>query len=245
MSFVMPNTISNGATRDARPVQANFTAITSALQNDYLRGDGSVAATTTITASATPTADAHLVNKAYADALIPAGVITAYGGAAAPSGWALCLGQAVSIADNPDLHNAISNLYGSDTGTQFFLPDLQSRFPVGKGTADWSNALNETGGDADAVVVEHNHGSGTISAESDGTHDHDNQLLMEGKADGWTVQTTGSDDGGNRSGDANHTISDDGAHTHSTTGSTADEGVTGVEANLPPYITLNYIIRLG
>lgn len=247
MSFTMPNQISNGASRDARPVQANFTAITSALQNDYLRADGSIAADAPISASAVPTAAGHLVNKAYADALIPVGVVVPYAGPTAPAGWALAVGQLVSKADNPLLWALLGSTYGAATGTQFYLPDLRSRFIAGKGTATWSDALNEVGGSKDAVVVDHNHPH-TITA-SQGTHAHAARVAR-------SIITT---DTGNPSGtmasptypgaqsESNVAVTVDAASAGAITisGGVSNAGVAGTDKNLPPYITLNHIIRLG
>ena len=51
----------------------------------------------------------------------------------APSGWAFCNGQILSIADYSTLFNLIGTTYGGDGVTTFGLPDLQGRFAVHQG----------------------------------------------------------------------------------------------------------------
>ena len=66
--------------------------------------------------------------------LIPAGVMMAYGGATAPTGYLLCYGQAVSRATYSDLFAAIGTAWGAGDGsTTFNVPDMRDRVPVGKG----------------------------------------------------------------------------------------------------------------
>ena len=79
---------------------------------------------------------------------IPAGSITMYGAAAAPTGWLLCDGSAVSRATYATLFGVIGVTYGAgDSTTTFNLPNLKSRFPVGLDSSDASwDALGETGG---------------------------------------------------------------------------------------------------
>lgn len=76
----------------------------------------------------------------------PSGVIVAFGGTVAPSGWFVCDGTAVSRTTFSNLFTAIGTLWGAGDGsTTFNLPDLQGRMAVGKGTkAEVNNVgLNE------------------------------------------------------------------------------------------------------
>jgi microcystin-dependent protein len=57
----------------------------------------------------------------------------------APAGWALCNGQHVYISENETLFQLIGTTYGGDGQETFALPDLQSRIPMHRPTA---NALN-------------------------------------------------------------------------------------------------------
>lgn len=68
-----------------------------------------------------------------AGGLAPTGVVLPFAGAAAPSGWILCAGQAVSRSTYSDLFGAIGTTYGvGDGSTTFNLPDLRGRVPGGK-----------------------------------------------------------------------------------------------------------------
>jgi microcystin-dependent protein len=60
------------------------------------------------------------------------GQIQCFGFGFAPSGWALCQGQILSIQQNTALFSLIGTYYGGNGTTNFQLPDLQSRVPVGQ-----------------------------------------------------------------------------------------------------------------
>lgn len=92
----------------------------------------------------------------------PAGVIVAYAGSAAPSGWLFCDGSAVSRTTFAALFAAIATAYGSGDGsTTFNLPDLRGRVAVGKddigGVAanrvQVSSTINTTNGSSSAAVA--------------------------------------------------------------------------------------------
>lgn len=51
----------------------------------------------------------------------------------APSGWALCQGQDVAVAQYQALYSLIGNTYGGNGTQTFKLPDLRSRLPMGAG----------------------------------------------------------------------------------------------------------------
>ena len=61
------------------------------------------------------------------------GMMMAYGGASAPSGWLLCQGQSVLRATYPLLFAVIGTTYGSVDGTHFTLPDMRGQVAVGIG----------------------------------------------------------------------------------------------------------------
>ena len=50
----------------------------------------------------------------------------------APSGWMLCAGQSIRIAQNQPLFSLISFQFGKDGETSFKLPDLRGASPNGK-----------------------------------------------------------------------------------------------------------------
>lgn len=66
---------------------------------------------------------------------MPPGVILAYGGTVAPSGYLLCDGSAVSRSLFASLFGAIGTAWGvGDGSTTFNLPDMRGRAPIGVGT---------------------------------------------------------------------------------------------------------------
>jgi microcystin-dependent protein len=84
---------------------------------------------------------------------VPAGVISQFAGAAAPSGYLLCQGQTLSTTTYSNLFSAIGYTYGGG-GADFKVPDLQSRIPVGKGPDTEFDALGETGGAKTVAITE-------------------------------------------------------------------------------------------
>ena len=52
----------------------------------------------------------------------------------APTGWAFCDGQLLSIAENDVLFVLIGTTYGGDGESTFALPDMRGRVPVHQGT---------------------------------------------------------------------------------------------------------------
>lgn len=52
----------------------------------------------------------------------------------APSGWALCNGQTLSLAQYQALFSLLGVTYGGNGQTTFMLPNLQGRLPLGQGT---------------------------------------------------------------------------------------------------------------
>jgi microcystin-dependent protein len=51
----------------------------------------------------------------------------------APTGWAMCAGQILSIAQNTALFSLLGTTYGGNGQTTFALPDLRDRIAVSRG----------------------------------------------------------------------------------------------------------------
>jgi microcystin-dependent protein len=60
------------------------------------------------------------------------GQIQCFGFGFAPTGWALCQGQLLPISQFTALFSLLGTNYGGNGTTNFQLPDLQSRVPVGQ-----------------------------------------------------------------------------------------------------------------
>ncbi len=58
------------------------------------------------------------------------GEIRMFAGNFAPSGWMLCQGQLLPIAEYETLFNLIGTSYGGDGQNNFGLPDLRGRIPL-------------------------------------------------------------------------------------------------------------------
>jgi microcystin-dependent protein len=69
------------------------------------------------------------------------GEIRMFGGNFAPTGWALCNGQQLAIAQNAALFSLLGTTYGGDGVKTFNLPNLQSRVPIHFGQSP-GNVLN-------------------------------------------------------------------------------------------------------
>jgi len=128
---------------------------------------------------------------------VPAGIVSAFAGVNAPSGWLMCYGQAVSRTDYSALFAALSTTYGSGDGsTTFNIPDMRGRAVAGVdnmgGTAasrltstvlTASNTLGATGGTQ----------THTLAASEIATHSHTNTLSSNTVAsDGHTHSARGN-----------------------------------------------------
>lgn len=97
------------------------------------------------------------------DNVTPTGMIAAFGGTTAPTGWLLCNGAAVSrTGTNTALFAAIGTAFGAGNGTTTFnLPDLRQRFPLGVAASGTGNTLGGTGG-----AINHTHGLNTATSHA-------------------------------------------------------------------------------
>lgn len=152
-----------------------------------------------------------------------------------PRGWLECNGAAVSRTTYNNLFAVIGTTYGAGDGsTTFNLPDMQDRFPVGKGTT--FSSIGGTGG-----AVNHTHSvSLSGSTDSESGHTHGAGTYVNGNANATTDKTGGG--GTAASAGHGHNISGTsgggGSHSHTVTGTGATSG-----NNNPPYITIIYIIK--
>jgi microcystin-dependent protein len=92
------------------------------------------------------------------------GEIRAVGFNFAPRGWATCDGQLLPIAQNTALFSLLGTNYGGNGTSNFALPNLRDRTPVGTGEGQGihEHVLGEEGGSADVALIAsempaHNH----------------------------------------------------------------------------------------
>lgn len=160
-----------------------------------------------------------------ADAALPAGIVLPYAGSAAPSGWLLCDGSAVSRATYATLFSAISTVYGSGDGsTTFNVPDLRGRVPGGKDNMGGSAAgrLTTAGSGVDGLTLGASGGAEThtLTQAQMPAHTHSGgaTILFGGTAGSTSYVGNGS----------------------ATTGSA---GSGGAHNNTQPTLVTNYIIK--
>ena len=108
---------------------------------------------------------------------LPVGSLTLFVGSSAPAGWFLCQGQLVSVSSYPSLFNVIGTTYGGDGVTNFGLPDLRGRVPIGSGSLNGLGTnypQGSYGGSENHTLSvgempSHTH-TGTINANGEHTH---------------------------------------------------------------------------
>lgn len=172
--------------------------------------------------SASQTADAAL-------AATPAGVVVAFAGNTPPMGWLLCKGQSVSRGSYPNLFAAIGTTYGSVDASTFNVPDLSMRYPIGVLNGDVSlGTVGATGGERNHSLTVNELPSHTHKVRSSGAVWSGGVGIYQTDASaGNKWDLPGKDTGGGK----DYLIG----------------GATGGNAahnNLPPYVVMNYIIKV-
>ena len=190
-----------------------------------------VTVTGSVTVSTAPTSGSHAANKSYVDSVgFPIGGIIMWSGLITniPTRWALCNGQ---------------------NGT----PDLRDRFIIGAGS---TYSVNATGGSLNASLTASSSGAHMHTSQTGSTallvdqipsHTHtiidtsapspNSDTIGSFDTDTYTNQTGGSYVTTTATGGGQghvHSISSDGAHTHSITGTVT-----------PPYYALAFIMKVS
>lgn len=164
--------------------------------------------------------DAATVAQVAAVNSVITGSIQMWPTTSAPAGYLLCAGSAVSRTTYAALFAVIGTTFGvGDGSTTFNLPNYTNRFPYG-------TTIGATGGSADAVVVSHTH---TVT---DPGHTHSFAGGGYGLQNGGGDVLAGSDKGAV------------GLNANTTGVSVNTAGVSGTNANLPPYLGINFIIKV-
>jgi microcystin-dependent protein len=150
------------------------------------------------------------------------GTIQMWPTSSAPTGYLSCDGTAVSRTTYAALYAIVGTTFGSGDGsTTFNLPNYTNRMPYG-------TTIGATGGSADAVVVSHTH----TATVTDPGHAHSINMQNSSASYGGGPIIPGS-------GQTYNTNSN-------VTGisvSNSTTGVSGTNANLPPYLGINFIIK--
>jgi microcystin-dependent protein len=208
------------------------------------------------------TAEGARINLGLGTFLVPTGSLIMWPSVTIPTDWKLCNGDAISRTTFATLFSLLGTTFGAGDGsTTFNLPNYKNRMPYGADTV----AVGATGGSANAVVVSHNH-TGTTGVDSP-DHTHNFSATTSGQSVQHTHNMT-KYTGVNASGGTAYVGDDSGSgpagtiatsvnsvdHTHTLSGTTsgrsnghfhsiATDGVSGTNANLPPYLGINFIIK--
>lgn len=183
---------------------------------------------------------------------VPPGAMWAFGGPNPPPGWLMCDGTSYLIADYSNLFAVISNRYGGDGTTNFKVPNLTGKFPIG---VAGTKPVNETGGGSETKSIavtnlpphQHNmnHDHGAANSSSQGGHDHDMRLSNNSGSSASVARGTGTwfiGGGG--------IVQNNGAHIHSVSvpafagWTDGGYGLNGSAFDvMPPWLAVAYIIK--
>jgi len=99
--------------------------------------------------------------------------IRMFGGNFAPTGWALCNGQLMSISQNTAMFSLLGTTYGGDGKSTFGLPDMQGSTPMqqGQGPGLSLRDLGELGGEQTVTLLQsempaHAHNASAVSIDT-------------------------------------------------------------------------------
>ncbi|SMB83904.1 phage tail protein [Deinococcus hopiensis] len=158
------------------------------------------------------------------------GEIRLFSGNFAPNGWALCDGQVLSISQNTALFSLLGSMYGGNGTSTFALPDLRGRAAMHRGSAPGltSRYIGDVGGSETVTLVSnelppHTH---TVRAVSDPAESNAGNAKALARSSELTAYASDSP-GTSLAADSVSTAGGDQPHN-----------------NMPPYLTLNYIIAL-
>ena len=216
-----PRLADNETITGTRTFQSTVT-ITGNLDVDSTTADFTGATNVTKSTPATATNNTEIATTAFVRAAIDEYVDTKFVGAIShfegtpPTNWLLCDGSTFTALTYPKLNTYL----GGNT-----LPNYQGRMFLAADGVTYTNGA--TGGSADAVVVQHNHGV------TDPGHSHTGTYFQT--VSGSFVISTNPG-----------ALHNEVAIPSATTGITVDNaGVSGTGANLPPYKVVNVYIYAG
>lgn len=159
-----------------------------------------------------------------ASALLPVGTIVMYAGTTLPTGWVACNGQLLERNTYQKLFQILGTAYGNTTNSNFRVPDIRNRFPVGAGDA---YSVGTTGGVATVALTvaqmpSHTHG---VTAEkfSQGVGLYQSNL---GAGSGW--QSLSTTEAGSSSALVTKAVGGGQAH-----------------ENRPPFMAFTFIIKVS
>lgn len=176
----------------------------------------------------------------------PVGAVLIWPSDNIPAAYHLCDGSSLSSDDYPELYAVLGHTYGG-SGNQFYLPDMRGRYIAGRGANGYDTLHQPTNSDGANTVVltesqmpEHNHGGVTGLG---GAHQHYSDFNTyrnagEAEAADYTRNRFARGNGEHEYQRITTNNAED--HTHSIP--TAGGGQA--HENRPPFIIMNYIIKI-
>lgn len=143
-----------------------------------------------------------------------------------PKGWAFCNGQLLPINQNQALFSLLGTTYGGNGSTNFALPDLRGRVPIHFGN---SASLGERAGEESHTLINnempgHTHPVGAVANPA--------TLLSSPVSNLWATSGT-------------YTIFGASPNVSMAAAIISPAGSTQPHQNLPPYLTVNFVICLA
>jgi microcystin-dependent protein len=181
-------------------------------------------------------------------ATIPAGSMWMFGGAAAPAGWLLCNGATILISAQPALFAAIGINFGGNGTTNFMLPNMGDRAPVGVSATKAIVGASSSGGTESKGIALGNLPPHTHPMN----HDHASaNSATAGPGDYWVIRNgTGNFNIPAQSGTGNAATAGGDVHRHAVdlpnfSGNTASPtGATATPLDvMQPWRALSFIIK--
>jgi len=149
----------------------------------------------------------------------------------APTGWALCEGQLLSISQYDALFNLIGTTYGGDGITTFALPDLRGRVPVamGQGNGLSNYTIGQLGGTENVTLITNQIPAHTHAANAS-------------TSNGTSATPSGNFPAVNNEGIQHYAATSNGTMNSAAIGAT---GGSQPHNNVQPYLCINFIIALS
>ena len=198
---------------------------------------------------------------------VPIGTISPYLGATAPQGYLLCQGQKVSKTRYKQLYNICKSLFGTETDTEFYLPDLRGKTITGYQSGDstfgtlgglignltHTHSISHTHG-VPGVAHAHTTGNHTLTVAEMPSHSHGvtNNYGDFGVANGSYGVISNTNGSGAKATVSINNTGGSGAHNHGDTGSTTPSATTtnsqsttssGSTSTLQPSMNLNWMVK--
>ena len=166
------------------------------------------------------------------------GEIRMFAGNFAPKGWAFCDGQILPISLNTALFSLLGTYYGGNGTTNFALPNLNGKVPIGSGQGPGlSNYdIGEVGGEESVTLMvsempAHSH---SVTAGSVAVQVNTNPGNADSPKNSYPAQSAKS----------YSSTSDNNMNTTGSTTTLSPVGGGQPHNNLQPYLVVRYIIAL-